>query len=78
MRYFRSGNRVVRVDTNADLGPEFLKAVSELYSMRRDGWVKRPELTADIVYTGDWDPCSEREALDAIEQRQKRQFAQYA
>lgn len=73
MRYFRSGNRVVRVHTDAALGDEFLKAKAEVYSPKRDDWVERPQLTSDIVYTGDWDPCTGAEADRAIEIRRMRQ-----
>jgi hypothetical protein len=77
MRYFRSGNRVARVLTDAPMGEEFLKAMAQLYSVKREDWVDRPQLTRELVYTGDWDTCTESEAFDTIEKRRKR-LAEYA
>ncbi len=74
MRYFRSGNRVIRVDVDPDtrLGSELLNSVAEVYSLKNHDWVERPELTSEIVYTGDWDSCTEDEALQAIKNREMR------
>lgn len=74
MRYFRNGNRVMRVDvgTDAPLGPDHLESVAEVYSLKNHEWVERPELTPEIVYTGDWNSCTEDEALQAIKIREMR------
>lgn len=74
MRYFRNGNRVIRVDVDADseLGPDLLKASAEVYSLKSHKWVERPELTSAIIYTGDWDACTEDEAFRAIKTRKTR------
>ncbi|MGV0607369.1 hypothetical protein [Mycolicibacterium sp. XJ1904] len=79
MRFFRSGYRVARVDVAADapLGAELLKTTPQVYSMRRSDWIDRPQLAREIAYSGNWDPCSEADAYEAIEQRQKR-LAQFA
>jgi len=74
MRYFRNGNRVIRVDVDPDArpGPELLNSVAEVYSLKNHDWVERPELTSEVVYTGDWDSCTEDEALQAIKTREMR------
>jgi hypothetical protein len=72
MRYFRNGNRIVRVGTDAPLGAEFLASPAEVYSIKNDKWVPRPGLTPEIVLTGDWDSCTEDEAVAAIKTRQMR------
>jgi hypothetical protein len=74
MRYFRNGNRVIRVDvgTDAPLGPDLLESVAEVYSLKKHEWVERSELMPEIVYTGDWNSCTEDEALQAIKIREMR------
>ena len=74
MRYFRNGNRVIRVDVDPDapLGPDHLESVAEVYSLKDRKWVERPELTPEIVYTSDWNSCTEDEALQAIKTREMR------
>ena len=74
MRYFRNGNRVIRVDVDPDvpLGQDFLESVAEVYALKNHEWVERPELTSEIVYTGDWNSCTEDEALQATKTREMR------
>jgi len=74
MRYFRNGNRVIRVDVDNDapLGPHLLESPAEVYSLKKHDWVERSELVPEIVYTGDWNSCSEDEALQAIKTREMR------
>jgi hypothetical protein len=74
MRYFRNGNRVIRVDVDPEtrLSSELLNSAAEVYSLKNHDWVERPELTSEIVYTGDWDSCTEDEALQAIKNREMR------
>lgn len=69
MQYFRNGRRIARVDTDAPLGEAFIAARAEVYSMDRDGWVPRDGITTQIVYTGDWNPCTEDEATDLAGRR---------
>jgi hypothetical protein len=74
MRYFRNGNRVIRVDVDAEtpLGPDLLESVAEVYSLKNHEWVERSELMPEIVYTGDWNSCTEDEAFRAIKTREMR------
>jgi len=74
MRYFRNGNRVIRidVDTDAPLGPDLLESLAEVYSLKKHEWVERSELMPEIVYTGDWSSCTEDEAFQAIKTREMR------
>jgi hypothetical protein len=74
MRFFCSGHRVARVDLDqsAPLDEELLSLTPQVYSVRRDDWVDRPQLARELVYSGNWDPCSEAEAYNAIETRRKR------
>jgi hypothetical protein len=74
MRFFCSGYRVARVDLDqgAPLGEELLSLTPQVYSIRRQDWVNRPQLARELVYSGNWDPCSEAEAYNAIEKRLKR------
>jgi hypothetical protein len=78
MRYFRSGLRIVLVHTDAPFGEDFINAKAEVRSLRRDRWVERPpNMTSAIMFTGDWNPCTEAEARDVIERRMKR-LAEFA
>jgi hypothetical protein len=73
MRFFCSGYRVARVDLDQDapLGEELLSATPQVYSVLDEDWIDRPQLARELVYSGDWDVCSEAEADNAIEERRR-------
>lgn len=69
MQYFRNGRRIARVDTDAPLGDgAFIAARAEVFSVSREAGVPR-DMTAQIVYTGDWNPCTQDEAIDLAGRR---------
>jgi hypothetical protein len=74
MRYFRNGNRVIRVHVDPDVpvGQDFLESAAEVYALKDHKWVERAELTSEIVYTSDWNSCTEDEASQAIKTREMR------
>ena len=66
MRYYTDGHHVVRVRTDADRGdPEFRNATGETFNAIF-GWRPSTTITNRILYTGDWDTCSEAEASAVI------------
>lgn len=78
MRFFCSGYRVARVDLgqSAPLDEKLLSLTPQVFSIRRQDWVDRPQLARELVYSGNWDPCSEAEAHEAIQTRlQRRMYA---
>lgn len=68
MRFFTDGHRVIRVDTDARLSDreKFLEAKAETFQFRKGVWAEKPDLTSSIVFTGDWQPCSEKEAFTIL------------
>jgi len=68
VRYFSNGGRrVVRVHTDGPLGLEFLKARAEVFNFGVGEWRERPNLTDEVVFTGELEPCSQADANVLIE-----------
>jgi hypothetical protein len=68
MRYFRDGNRVARLDTDAKISID-----DEFFKVKAQHWTKAgvwgphdPNLTAAILFTGDWDPIDKGVAAKII------------
>ncbi|MGV0814911.1 hypothetical protein ABQF34_23350 [Mycolicibacterium boenickei] len=61
------------MDTDAPYGEAFIVAKAEAYNLNRDDWVEREGISSRILYTGDWNPCTQAEAFELIENRRKRQ-----
>ncbi len=75
MRYFCSGKTGIgRVYTDAGFsdGDAFFNAKAEIFNLKH-GWTISPNLTTQIMYSGDWSPCSESEADQMIDKLRKRQ-----
>lgn len=75
MRYFCSGKTGIgRVYTDASFsdGDAFFSAKAEIFSVKH-GWTISPNLTTQIMYSGDWRPCSESDADQMIDKLRKRQ-----
>ena len=65
MRYFRSGKTGVarvHVKPDAPLDDALSRAKAEVFNFKRGGWREHPDVTAEIRFTGDWNPCSQVEA----------------
>jgi len=69
MRFFTDGHTVIRVHTDARLSEreKFLNARAETFQFRKHVWAEKPDLTAKIAFTGDWQPCSEEDAYAILE-----------
>lgn len=69
MRFFTDGHRVIRIHTDVGLDKRevFLAAKAETFQFRRGVWAVKPGLTDSIVFTGDWQPCTEDEAHAILE-----------
>ena len=69
MRFFTDGHRVIRVHTDVRLDDRatLLHAKAETFQFRTGGWAERPNLTASVIFTGDWQPCNEEEAHAVLE-----------